>query len=235
MGSLNKNLYCLLQEVERGYIMHYNLKKILNENCRYNIIIGLPCIGKTYSILKFGLENFIKHGEQMAYIRRRPKEIHGLLLFDIFVKNGEIEKMTNGKYNDIYYHQYQWHLCRVENGKRMKTDENPFCYGFSISKVGYTTIDYFPNITTICFDEFLTYKYLPNEFLQFMDLIYHITQNRNNVKIFMLDNPVDWRSPYFSEMGIKNIQNMKQGTIAVSTYGSGKFKIAVEMCKEGGD
>lgn len=71
--------------------MYYNLKKILNKNCQYNIIIGEHCLGKTYSVLKYGLEKYIEKCEQMAYIRRIPKEIRGSLLFTIFIKNGEIE------------------------------------------------------------------------------------------------------------------------------------------------
>lgn len=46
--------------------MYYNLKKILNKNCQYNIIIGERCLGKTYSVLKYGLEKYIEKGEQMA-------------------------------------------------------------------------------------------------------------------------------------------------------------------------
>ena len=211
--------------------MYYNLKKILNENCQYNLIIGVPRIGKTYTILKYGLEKYIKGGEQMAYIRRTSKEIQGSLLFAVLAHRGEIEKMTNGEYNAVYYYSSRWYLCRIIDGERIKTDEKPFCFGFSIASVDYATIEYFPNISTICFDEFLTNKYLPNEFNRFMHLIYNISQNRDNVKIFMLANPVDCFSPYFSKMGITNIKNMNQGDIALSTYGKSQLKIAVEICE----
>ena len=41
----------------------YSLKKILEKNAQYNVIYGQRSNGKTYSVLKYGLQNYIKTGE----------------------------------------------------------------------------------------------------------------------------------------------------------------------------
>lgn len=213
----------------------YSLKSILSKNCQYNLIIGERSNGKTYSVLKYGLEKYIDNGEQMAYVRRWAEDFkgkRGSVLFDGLVKNNEIEKMTNGEYNAVYYYSSRWYLCRIEDGERIKTDENPFCFGFSIASAEHDKSTSFPNITTICFDEFLTRKYyLPDEFIHFMNLLSTIIRQRNNVKIFMLGNTVNTFSPYFSEMGITHIKKMKQGDIDIYTYGDSNLKLAIELCK----
>ena len=44
----------------------YDLKAILSKNADYNVIFGERSNGKTYAALKYGLENYIKTGKQMA-------------------------------------------------------------------------------------------------------------------------------------------------------------------------
>ena len=44
----------------------------------------------------------------------------------------------------------------------------------------------------------------------------------------MFGNTVNKYCPYFSEMGLKHVQKMEQGTIDVYKFGGGKLRIAVE-------
>ena len=44
----------------------YDLKAILSKNADYNVIFGERSNGKNYAALKYGLENYIKTGKQMA-------------------------------------------------------------------------------------------------------------------------------------------------------------------------
>lgn len=213
----------------------YNLDPILKKQCQYNLIIGERSNGKTYSVLLYGLRKYVETGQQMAYVRRWREDFigkRGSVLFDGHVKNGEIEKLTHGEYNGVYYFSSKWFLCLYEDGERVRVDEKPFCYAFSIASAEHDKSTSYPDITTICFDEFLTRKYyLPDEFVQFMNLLSTIIRQRNNVKIFMLGNTVNYYAPYFSEMGIKHIKEMQQGDIDIYTYGDSKLQVAVELCK----
>lgn len=210
----------------------YSLKNILSKNAQYNVIFGERSNGKTYAVLKYGLERFIENGEQLAIVRRWRDDFvgkRGATMFDSIVSNGEITKMTNGEWNGIYYWAGRWFLCRIDETGKRETHEKPFAFGFSISSMEHDKSTSYPDITTICFDEFLTRTaYLPDEFVLFMNVISTIVRHRTNVKIFMLGNTVNKYCPYFSEMGLKHVREMHAGDIDVYKYGNSDLIVAVE-------
>ena len=65
----------------------------------------------------------------------------------------------------------------------------------------------------------------------FANVLSTIIRHRNDVKIFMLANTVNKYCPYFKEMGLKHITEMKQGSIDIYTYGSSDLRVAVEYGK----
>lgn len=209
----------------------YSLKSILAKNAQYNVIFGERSNGKTYAVLRYGIYRFAKHGEQIAIVRRWQDDFvgkRGATMFDALVSNGEITKATNGEWSGVYYYGSRWYLCRYEDDKRIVHD-TPFAYGFSISSMEHDKSTSYPDITTILFDEFLTRTmYLPDEFVLFMNVISTIVRHRTNVKIFMLGNTVNKYCPYFTEMGLKHIKDMRQGDIDVYQYGNTDLKVAVE-------
>lgn len=210
----------------------YSLKKILEKNAQYNVIYGQRSNGKTYSVLKYGLQNYIKTGEQMAIIRRWREDFtgkRGVTMFDSLASNREIEKLTNGQWTNIYYYGSRWYLCAYDEKGQRITDDQPLAYGFSITSMEHDKSSSYPNITTILFDEFLSRTgYLPDEFVLFMNVLSTIIRNRNNVKIFMLGNTVNKYCPYFKEMGLSHARDMKAGTIDVYKYGESGLTVAVE-------
>ena len=213
----------------------YSLKNILDKNAQYNVIFGERSNGKTYSVLKYGLEKFCKTGEQMALIRRWREDFigkRGSAMFQALVTNHEIERLTNGEYTDIYYYASRWFLCKYDEKGNRILNEKPLAFGFSLGSMEHDKSTSYPEITTILFDEFLTRTmYLPDEFVLFMNVISTIIRHRTNVKIFMLGNTVNKYCPYFNEMGLKHIKEMKQGDIDVYCYGDSDLKVAVEYCK----
>lgn len=213
----------------------YSLRAILSKNAQYNVIFGERSNGKTYAVLKYGLENYAKNGEQIAIVRRWQDDFtgkRGMTMFDGIVSNGEVEKATKGEWSGIYYYGSRWYLCRYDdNGKRV-VDDNPMAYGFSISSMEHDKSTSYPKITTICFDEFLTRgMYLNDEFVLFMNVVSTIVRHRTNVKIFMLGNTVNRYCPYFKEMGLAHILEMKEGDIDIYRYGESELTVAVEYTK----
>lgn len=211
----------------------YSLNDILSKHCDYNVIFGERSNGKTYATLEYGLRNFVKTGEQMAYIRRWREDLRGKRAESLFanhVNNGLIEKLTEGKFNEVFYLSGKWFLSYfdAESGKRVP-DVTPFCYGFCLSEQEHEKSSSYPNVTTIVFDEFLTRRYyLPDEFMLFMNLLSTIIRQRDNVKVFMLGNTVNKYCPYFSEMGLKQVPVMEQGTIDIYRFGENGATVAVE-------
>ena len=213
---------------------YYSLKKILENNAQYNMIFGERSNGKTYSVLEYGLKNYIEHGEQMAIIRRWQDDLtgkRGATVFDALVNNNEVTRLTAGDWNGIYYYSGRWYLSRF-TGKKRILDEKPLAYAFSLTGMEHDKSTSYPDVTTILFDEFLTRKmYLPDEFVIFMNVLSTIIRERTNVKIFMLGNTVNKYCPYFSEMGLSHIKDMQPGNIDLYRYGESDLLVAVEYTK----
>lgn len=209
----------------------YSLKNILSKNAKYNVIMGERSNGKTYSVLSYGVKRFIENGEQTAIVRRWQDDFtgkRGATMYDALVSNNEISRATNGEWTGIYYYGSRWFLCKYEDDKRI-THEKPLAYGFSISSMEHDKSTSYPDITTILFDEFLTRTtYLPDEFVLFMNVISTIVRHRTNVTIFMLGNTVNKYCPYFKEMGLTHIKDMKPGDLDLYKYGDSELTVAVE-------
>lgn len=220
---------------------HYTLVPIMREKAHYNLIIGERSNGKTYITLLYCLSQYVKGGAAGAYLRRMQEDFvgkRGAGLFQPLVVNGEIKRLTNGAWTDIYYYSSRWYLCRYEHGKKGNeriTDKRPFMYGFALSQMEHEKGTGYPDIKNIIFDEFITRTaYLRDEFVLFMNTLSTIIRSRDDVRIFMLGNTVNKYCPYFDEMGLRHVREMKQGEIDVYQlkHASGKvLRVAVEYCK----
>lgn len=214
---------------------YYSLDSILSKNADYNIIFGERSNGKTYAALEYGIRRYVKFGEQFAYIRRWREDLKGKRAQSLFanhVANGVIERLTGGKFNEVFYYSNKWFLSYYNKGTGKRVPDNkPMCYGFVLSETEHEKSSSYPNVTTIVFDEFLTRRfYLPDEFMLLMNTLSTIIRNRDNVKVFMLGNTVNKYCPYFTEMGLRNVPNMKQGTIDIYRFGEQGATVAVEYC-----
>lgn len=224
------------KNVEQKNNKFYSLENIKKTGATYNVIFGERSNGKTYSVLYEGLKEYVKNGGQLAIVRRWKEDITGRRASDIFTalnSNNEVEKLTDGKYHGITYFASKFYLCNYdENGKPVYSlDTDCFAYTFALSETEHNKSISYPNITTILFDEFITkHIYLNDEFVLFMNTISTIVRQRTNVKIYMCGNTVNKFCPYFQEMGLTHILEMKQGTIDVYTYGDSTLKVAVEYC-----
>lgn len=225
---------------------YYSLDAILKHSATYNVIFGERSNGKTYAVLEDGLRRFWEHREQLAIIRRWQDDFigkRGQMMFANLVCNGEgknmVSKITEGEWTDIYYWASKWYLARWndESGKRETMDE-PFCFGFALSAQEHDKSTSYPNVKTILFDEFITRgTYLSDEFVLFMNTLSTIIRHRaDGIRIFMLANTVNkYACPYFSEMGLTHVRNMKQGDIDIYRYGDTRLTVAVEYAKPNGE
>ena len=210
---------------------YYSLKNILSKNALYNVIFGERSNGKSYSVYEYAIKNFAENEKQLAIIRRYDTDFigkRGATMFDSINKNQIVKKYTSGKWTHIYYYGARWYFCRYENEKRI-TNEKPFAYGFALTGMEHDKSTSYPDITTVLFDEFLSRSgYLNDEFLIFMNVLSTIIRDRKDVKIFMLGNTVNKYCPYFAEMGLKHITEMKKGDIDLYRYGESALTVAVE-------
>ena len=213
---------------------YYSLYKIQETGATYKMIIGERSNGKTYAVLRYGLLRYAKDGTQMAIVRRWSEDFtgkRGSVMFDSLVLNGEVEKITHGKWTGVYYYASKWFLCRMDDKDKRITDDRPFAYGFSISAMEHDKSTSYPAVRVVMFDEFICRAaYLPDEFVLFCNTLSTIIRDRMDVEIYMLGNTVNRYCPYFAEMGLDHVKEQKQGTIDVYRYGDSDLTVAVEYC-----
>lgn len=214
---------------------YYSTNRINKKDATYNVIFGERSNGKTYALLEQTLKQYFKDGSQMGYVRRWKEDITGrraARLYSGINENGVIEKLSKGEFKGVHYFAGKFYLCNYDdNGKPIYGDNDIIAFTFSLSDGEHDKSTSFPKIKTIVFDEFLTNRlYLGDEFVLFMNTVSTIVRRREDVKIYMLGNTVNKFCPYFNEMGLTQITQMKQGSIDVYAYGDSKLKVAVEYC-----
>ena len=216
---------------------YYDLKKLLSKGCVYNMVFGERSNGKTYAILKYGLEQYMKHGDQMAVIRRWKEDFRGkraAAYFDNLVCNGEnvnvVKEITKGKYTTIIYNAGKWFLANYDNElQKYIPAPDPFAYAFALSDQEHEKGNSYPHVNTIFMDEYQTRGvYLPDEFVLLMNTISTLVRMRSTPKIFMAANTVSQYCPYHEEMGLKHVRQMKKGDIDVYKYGDSGLSVAIE-------
>lgn len=74
--------------------------------------------------------------------------------------------------------------------------------------------------------------YLRDEFICFCNLLSSLVRDRDDVVIYMLANTVNKYCPYFSEMGLGDVDKIPQGELRVYNFGQSELRVAVEYCSE---
>lgn len=218
---------------------YWNIKPILEKKARYNMIFGERSNGKSYGVLEEGLRRYFQDGSEIAIIRRWDTDFkgkNGQQMFENLMHNGNgenmVEKLSNGEFTNIVYYSSRWYLAKWDSEKknRLIRSEEPFAYAFALTNSEHDKSTSYPRIRTVLFDEFMSrFGYLPDEFILFMNVLSTIIRDRNDVTIFMCGNTINKYCPYFDEMGLKHVKNMKQGDIELYTYGNSDLKVAVEF------
>jgi hypothetical protein len=217
---------------------YYSLTNILKIDAKYYVIFGERSNGKTFSVIERILTNYFDKQERGAIVRRWDEDFkkgRALKMFSNFIDNEErgniIKTLSKGRFNSVKYMSGSWYMQHIneDTGEVDFTEETPFCYAFALNQQEHDKSTGYPLVTTILFDEFLTRSYyLPDEFIQFCNVISTIIRDRDNAKIFMCGNTITKYCPYFAEMGLSNVKKMKKGVIDTYTYGESDLVVAVE-------
>lgn len=213
----------------------YSRKRIDETRALYRMIIGERSNGKTYDVFKKqSIENFVKNRKQTAYIRRFDddfKKGRGAKMFNDLQKDGFIKKITRNVWDRVVYRSNAWYLARLTENGATEHDVDPFAYGYALTQMEHDKGASEPDINIIVFDEFLSRGYyLPDEFVLFQNVLSSIIRTRDDVVIYMLANTVNKSAPYFKEMGLTHIKDLKQGEIDVYNLDDGTPQIAIEYC-----
>ena len=211
----------------------YNPCHLPFETCKWFITLSERARGKTTNLLLFGLLVWWHYGTGICYVRSNEQMIMPKASKDLFsniVTWGYIEKLTKGKYNNVFYKSRRWYLCHIdENGEQDLVADSAFCIMLSIDKnEQYKSVLETKN-DVIIFDEFIERYYYPNQFILFCDLCKTILRERQSGLILMSANTLDVHSEWFKETQInERVETMKQGDSEIITTPKGT-RIFVEI------
>lgn len=217
---------------------YYDSSELDKLDAMYNLIIGQRSNGKTFNVCRKIVDEYINSEISSAYIRRSKEEIISMDIETLFDPHADyISQKTSGKYNGVCYWRRAFYFCRWAKKmdgemERVAKDKKPFCRCYAVSTAETTKGADPGKLAYIVFDEFITRRYyIMNEFVHFQNLLSSLIRDRPGVKIYMLANTVNKFCPYFAEMGIMDVQDMKPGTINYYSDESKKRpSIAIEYC-----
>lgn len=183
--------------------------------------------GKTTNWLLLGMGMHMRYGTTIEYVRQIEDMITPKNSKDIFktiLDLHYVEKVTNNRWNSVFYKSRRWYLCnRDEDGNVVEQENTHFMMMLSIDKADVLKSSYSaPKGDLIIFDEFIGRYGQRNEFVYFCDLVKTIIRERQCPLIALLSNTIDKNSIYFNELEISdNVASMKQGCKEIITTAKG--------------
>ena len=186
----------------------YNPCFVPFEQAKYFVGVSERSTGKTTNWVLFGLVMNKLYGTQIQYIRQvrdmiAPKNLNQFM--DVIVNNGYIEKVTDGKYNSCEYFAGAWRFICIKDGEVIEKAKVPFMSCLSLDQnLIYKSSYNAPFGDLIIFDEFISTRYMPNEFVTFSDLVKTIIRERISPFVVMLANTTDRYNEYFRELMIQD-------------------------------
>lgn len=188
---------------------YYDPRPLLGKGGDINVIWGQRSNGKTYSYLKYALENFRDTGRTFVYVRRWAE--------DIAVKNMN-KLMSPLPITDIFGEECHIEFARgafVLKSSDSNIEDQTIGWAISLNQVAHTKSQTFTGAQVVILDEFLQLKserVLRDEFDAWEQTLSTVLRTTNDARIFILGNSVSKYSPYFTPYGIDPNQ-MKQGEI----------------------
>lgn len=189
------------------------LGEIIPHQKAWNMVLSDRARGKTTNLLLWGMCLNAVSGIQIQYIRQRETQLSPKNSADLFTTITKpeykyIEKITGGKYNNVYYYGRRWYYqLNDENGNVIDRSKNPFMVSLAVSlNEDYKSNYNAPDGDFIIYDEFLSRQgYLQDEFVKLCDLLSTIIRNRDTATIYLCANLVDKYSIYFDELQLNDI------------------------------
>ena len=223
----------LRKKAAKYYTLEQPLKKMSETGAKYLMVFGGRSDGKTWAGKEHVLRRYLETGEQGVYLRRMVEDIRGFRgdsLFKDMMESGAIERITGGKWDKVKYRGRAWYLARFDDDLNADVvDGAPFMFALALTDTDHNKSTSYAGVKTVIFDEFLSRTaYLTDEFTLFMNTLSTIIRDRSDVQIFMFGNTVTQYCPYFREMGIRNVKQMKPGDMDVYEYGDSGLRVIVQ-------
>lgn len=208
--------------------------KLLNSDIKFQVLLSERKTGKTTNILLLAMSIFLKENRPFVYCRDSKDHIKASNvseLFNVIINCGYIEKMTNGKYNNIYYHWKKIYLVKYDENNKILDKSSVMCHVLSCDQhETYKSTLNVPNLSLILYDEFITKNERVNAFFEFFDLHSTLVRNSIDVMTYFVANTISQNSRWYNDLLIPDVKYMKLGESRIFTTEKGT-KVFVDMIK----
>ena len=173
----------------------WNPDKVVSYGCLMNFILGERGVGKSFSMTKFVIDDFLRHENEFVYLRRYKTELDTSVpkFFDAIVNE------------NVYGEDFELKVKKSKNMSEFYIDGRRAGYAVALSTANVLKSTSFAKVKNIVFDEFIidkgAYHYLPNEVEKMLDIIETIGRLRD-VRVFFLGNSITFSNPYFNYFDI---------------------------------
>ena len=223
---------------------YYSLNNILKQDCEYYVLLGERSNGKSYAVKHYCINDYLKNGNKLIYLRRYTVETKNSMT-EAYFADVDVSKITKGEYDSIIVFRGEIYFARndPDTGKLIKADDN-FGMVMSLSISTHYKSMSLLEYKNLIFEEFITKSlYLDNEPDMLQQLVSTIAR-RTRIHVFLIGNTISRLCPYFNEWQLYNIPNQKQGTIEIYRMTTSQqnedgtpvvIQIAVEICENSGN
>lgn len=221
-------------ECPSGY---FNPTTLPYDRDKYFVICTERSTGKTTNVLLFAMcQNWLE-GNQIIYIRQFENMIERRnlrQLFDTIKRFGYIQKITEDHYTDLIYQSHGWYYCNYDDdGNILDRATDPFmlCLSVDQNELYKSTLN--TNAAILIYDEFISRRYVQDEFIYFTDVCKTVIRGRDDPIIFMLANTIDRNNQYFYEMELNDVVNSLPLGASTETITHGGTAIYLELYSPG--
>ena len=209
----------------------WNPEKVISHDCLLNFILGERGVGKSFSMTKFVIDDFLRHGHEFVYLRRYKTEL-----------DTSVPKFFDAIRNEnVYGEDFELKVKKSSKMSELVVDGRTAGYAVALSTANILKSTSFAKVKNIVFDEFIidrgAYHYLPNEVEKMLDIIETIARLRN-VRVFFLGNSLTISNPYFNYFDIFvprdcEYRTFKDGLILVNYIKNQKYRDVKKNTKFG--
>ena len=190
------------------------------ESCGWTVLMSIRSTGKTTSWLLMALIVRRLYGTKIIYVRHTEDEImpkfaaEALGVLRTYGDGYYIKKLTNDRYNSLYYHARRtYFVLRDEDGRIIEQDEEPFMISCSIDHWEELKSNLNePKGDLVLVDEFIRSSVDPDAFVHLCQILSSIIRFRKSVRVVCLANNTNVHHLFFREWGIsQDVRNLKEG------------------------
>lgn len=209
----------------------FTFKDILSKQADVNLVISGRSNGKTYSALKYVLQDFKKNKKCFVWVRRWHDDVKLSKAQKLFLPLHEVIVNLFGADYDVVYANGNYYLVDPDGEKTV------IGYIVALSDSHHLKSVSFVNIGTIVYDEFIRQaqageKALPDELGRWESILSTVIRFHTDIKIFCLANTCSKYAPLLQYYKIP-INQMKIGDIFTQEFPTeaGTLKVACEYAE----